>query len=188
MNTYIALFRGINVGGKNILPMKELVSILETLGYENVKTYIQSGNVVFQSARKQDDDDADEIGKSISSKMGFEPMVMLLSYKQLQTAVQDNPFPTEVGKALHFFFLKSQPKQPNLKKLEVLKLESEEFKLMGNVLYLYAPDGVGTNWTGIVKRVHKNSSSAENYLWSLAKKSVEVIHQDKLDRHSKKSA
>jgi uncharacterized protein (DUF1697 family) len=49
VNTYIVLFRGINAGGKNILPMKELVEIFEGMGFEKVKTYIQSGNVVFHS-------------------------------------------------------------------------------------------------------------------------------------------
>lgn len=52
MDTFVALFRGVNVGGKNSLPMKELVSIFESLGASDVRTYVQSGNVVFQSARK----------------------------------------------------------------------------------------------------------------------------------------
>ena len=53
MNTYVGLIRGINVGGKNLLPMKELVAVLEGLGLKKVQTYIQSGNVVFHSAARR---------------------------------------------------------------------------------------------------------------------------------------
>ena len=143
MNTYIALFRGVNVGGKNILPMKELVAIIESLGYSNVQTYIQSGNAVFQSKKKIEKNGAGDIGREILKKKGFEPKILLLSSKELQDVIKDNPFSTDVGKALHFFFLDSQPKEPNLERLESLKVESEEFKMAKSVFYLYAPDGVG---------------------------------------------
>ena len=63
MKTYIALLRGINVGGKHSLPMKELTQILVELGYENIKTYIQSGNVVFQSKHKLTDKSGHDISK-----------------------------------------------------------------------------------------------------------------------------
>ena len=78
MKTYIALFRGINVGGKNALPMKELVAILENLGARKVKTYIQSGNAVFVCKDK----DAPRLSKTITAEInkcrGFEPHVLLL--------------------------------------------------------------------------------------------------------------
>ena len=143
MNTYIALLRGINIGGNNILPMKELVTILETLGYENIQTYIQSGNVVLRSSKKVGVKDAAEISGAIFRKKGFEPKVLLLSAKQLQDAIKNNPFPTDNGKALHFLFLESKPGQPNIGQLEALKTESEEFRLDKKVFYLYAPQGVG---------------------------------------------
>ena len=143
MNTYIALFRGINVGGKNILPMKDLVTILESMDYKNIQTYIQSGNVVFQSKKNIEKKGSGDIGREVLKKKGFEPRVLLLNSKQLQDAIKENPFPTEVGKALHFFFLESPPRQANLEHLESLKVEAEEFTLEKNVFYLYAPDGVG---------------------------------------------
>lgn len=141
--TYIALFQGINVGGKNILPMQDLISILKSMGYEGVQTYIQSGNVVLQSKREIGKNDAENISKEIQKKKGFEPNILLLSLDQLQAVVKANPFPTEVGKAMHFFFIESQPHQPQLEYLESLKIESEEFKLGERVLYLYAPNGIG---------------------------------------------
>lgn len=143
MNTYIALLRGINVVGNNQLPMKELVSILEKLGYENVQTYIQSGNVVFGSKKKMGDKDAGKIGKAILNKKGFEPKILILSPSQLSDAVKNNPYPTDIGTALHLFFLESQPPKPNLEKLEQIKIDSERFKLTKEVFYLYAPEGVG---------------------------------------------
>ena len=66
MNNYIALFRGINVGGRNILPMKELTAILEGLGYEDIRTYIQSGNVVLRSKHEVGEKSAEEISSKLS--------------------------------------------------------------------------------------------------------------------------
>lgn len=143
MNTYIALFRGINVGGKHILSMKDIVAILDTMNYENIQTYIQSGNVVFQSKDKVSEKSAGEIGKLILDKKGFEPKVLLLSLEELQNAIANNPFATDNGKALHFFFLESQPDEPSMEQLESIKVKSEEFMLSNNVFYLYAPDGIG---------------------------------------------
>jgi uncharacterized protein (DUF1697 family) len=145
MNTYIALFRGINVGGRNSLPMKELVTILEELGCQNVRTYIQSGNAVFES----DTDDISRLSKSISSSVekrrGFAPHVLLLTLKELEKAIANNPFPEgrEDPKALHVGFLASAPRQPDLKKLESLRGEKERFRLVDDIFYLHAPDGIG---------------------------------------------
>ncbi len=139
MNTYVALFRGINVGGKNILPMQELVTLLEDLSYANVRTYIQSGNVIFQSKKKAEPKDAAEIGRRVLKKKGFEPTVLLLSEAAFQSAIENNPFATSNGKALHFFFLESPSRRPKIEQLVSMKANSEEFELRGTVFYLYAP-------------------------------------------------
>ncbi|MEJ2702394.1 MAG: DUF1697 domain-containing protein [Sedimentisphaerales bacterium] len=143
MDTYVALFRGINITGKNILPMKDLVKTLEGIGCEKVKTYIQSGNVVFQSKKGQPGRIAGEISSRILESRGFEPKVLLLGVSELQSAIENNPFSTANGKALHLFFLDSAPDKPDLEKLTAIKADSEEFKLHGKVFYLYAPDGFG---------------------------------------------
>jgi uncharacterized protein (DUF1697 family) len=143
MNTYIALFRGINVGGKNILPMKGLVDILEGMGSEDIKTYIQSGNVVFKINQEEIRKIAKEIGLKILEHYNFEPQVLLLKPDDLYSASDNNPFETENGKALHFYFLASPPESPDLEKLESVKSDSEKFKLINNILYLHAPDGIG---------------------------------------------
>lgn len=145
MKTYIALFRGINVGGKNMLPMKELVAILEDLGSRNVKTYIQSGNAVFQSKEKDASRFSDKISREIKKRRGFEPHVLLLELDDIERVIKENPFPEAEPehKALHVGFLCSTPGNPNLKGLEPLKGDNERFQLIDNAFYLHAPEGLG---------------------------------------------
>lgn len=145
MKKYIALFRGINVGGNNKLPMKELVSVLEGLGMKEVRTYIQSGNVVFfcgETGRKKL---GARISAAIKQSHGFEPWVLLLQADELAKAIRDNPFPQAEaeGNTLHFNFLKSAPPAPNLAGMEKIKNAGESFQLKGAVCYLHAPDGIG---------------------------------------------
>jgi uncharacterized protein (DUF1697 family) len=140
---YVALFRGINVGGNNILPMKELVTLLEGLGCTGVKTYIQSGNAIFSTERGQKDELAEEISAAIQQSHGFQPKVLLLSAAELKGALANSPFETTDGKALHFYFLASLPESPDLTGLETLKSGNEAFKLGDKIFYLYAPDGIG---------------------------------------------
>ena len=143
MTTHIALFRGINVGGNNKLPMKDLSEILAGLGYQNIKTYIQSGNVAFETVGKLGANEAVKISKAIQNKMGFKPTVLLMGAEKLATAVSKNPYPVDIGKVVHFYFLDAPAATPNLEKLEALKIKSEQFTLTDTVFYLYAPDGIG---------------------------------------------
>lgn len=145
MKTYIALFRGINVGGRNILPMKELVAQLQGIGCANTKTYIQSGNAVFYHSEKSVLRLSKMIGAAIHDSHGFEPQVLILTLAQLRKAMTSNPFPEAVGEPskLHLSFLASEPGHPDLDSLERVKAESERFALKGDVFYLHAPDGIG---------------------------------------------
>jgi uncharacterized protein (DUF1697 family) len=166
MNTFIALLRGINVGGHNKLPMRELVRLLESIGLSNVKTYIQSGNVVFQTQQDAQAKLTEEISTAIGQSHGFTPQVMLLSLKDLTTAVAQNPYPraTQEPKTLHFYFLESSPPQPDLTALEMLKTEQERFKLINNVFYLYAPDGIGrSKLAAKVERALGVATTARNW-------------------------
>ena len=145
MNTYIGLLRGINVGGNNKLPMKELVTVLEELGLQQVKTYIQSGNVIFQSDRTDKAELSAEISSAISRSHGFAPAILLFEIDQLQAAMRANPFPEgeSAPKSLHLFFMDPAPQDPDLDALQALKAESERFVLIDKVLYLHAPEGIG---------------------------------------------
>ena len=145
MNTFIALFRGINVGGRNKLPMRELVEVLDSLGLHHIKTYIQSGNVVFESEETSFSILSKIIQDAIKNSHGFAPEVILLSPTELGDAVSANPFPEAENepKTLHLYFLDAVPEKPDLKRLEDIKRDNEKFALKGKVFYLYAPDGIG---------------------------------------------
>lgn len=145
MKTFIALFRGINVGGKNRLPMQELVAFLDALGARKIKTYIQSGNAVFQSAERDTSKLSDKISLEIKKHRGFEPYVLVLGLDDIEKAIAENPFPEAKAdpSTLHLGFLAFAPENPDLKKCERLKKESERFHLGASVFYLHAPEGVG---------------------------------------------
>jgi uncharacterized protein (DUF1697 family) len=145
MKTYIALLRGINVGGSHVLPMKELKVVLENDGCVDVQTYIQSGNVIFRSAMSDAARLAKRITAAVSRSHGFEPRVLVLTRGEIESAATGNPFPEAVEnpKSLHLFFLTEIPKKPDLKSCEALKAKSERFELKGRILYLHTPDGFG---------------------------------------------
>ena len=145
MKTYIAFFRGINVGGNNVLPMKELVTLLENLGSQNVKTYIQSGNAVFQNEEEDASLLSNRIRAAIKKSHGFEPQVLMLEPEAIERAVGSNPFPEAESepRTLHVHFLASMPKNPDLEALERIKGDRERFVLEDGVFYLHAPDGIG---------------------------------------------
>jgi uncharacterized protein (DUF1697 family) len=145
MGLAIALFRGINVGGKSVLPMKDLVALLEDLGCRNVATYIQSGNSAFESDEQDLARLAGRIGGEIETRRGFKPYVHLLRIEAFEQAIAGNPFPDAEAdpKTLHLGFLASVPEKPDLESLQRLKAEGERWALIGNVFYLHAPAGVG---------------------------------------------
>lgn len=177
MKSYIALIRGINVGGRNSLPMKELVDVFQSYGCQNIQTYIQSGNIVFQSGKRLDADDAGNIAKAILDLKGFEPRVLLVNAEILQDAIEENPFPTDNPKALHFFFFESHPEKPNRDRLISLKTESERFELGKFAFYLYAPDGLGRSKLGAaVEKALGVAVTARN--WNTVDKLAAMLAQE----------
>ena len=145
MHTLIALFRGINVGGNNILPMKELKIVLESIGLENIKTYIQSGNVIFQSNSDHKETLSTQITEAVLNSHEFSPKVLLLTQQELQSAVDNNPYPEakDDPQSLHLSFLAEKASQANLEALHQYKKDNERFHLTDSVFYLHAPDGIG---------------------------------------------
>ena len=144
MTTYVALLRGINVGGKNSLPMQDLRDILAALACEDVNTYIQSGNAVFRC-----DDDrtllSSNIETAVEEKFGFTPKVLLLTIDDYRSILSANPFPDAVDnpKSLHVSFLAEESSAPDLDALQALKSPTENYQLFANAFYLHAPDGIG---------------------------------------------
>jgi len=147
MKTHIALLRGINVGGRGKLPMKQLASLLQQLGCENVATYIQSGNAVFRCAAADAKGLAGRLQAAIEKWAGFAPRVLILEAKALEKAVAANPYPMVDAEptSLHLFFLADKPKKPDFDAMLRVKIASEQFALQGKVFYLFAPEGFGTS-------------------------------------------
>lgn len=145
MNTWIALFRGINVGGKHMLPMKDLRALLEGEGCTDVKTYIQSGNVVFRSPLSDASRVATRLRSAVGKSYGFEPQVLILTRKDLERAVAANPFPDADAnpKSLHLFFLFEKPGKPDTEAMDGIKTRTEAYALRDRVLYLHTPAGFG---------------------------------------------
>jgi len=146
METWIALFRGINVGGR-VLLMKELVPLLEKAGCRAVQTYIQSGNAVFRASATDAEQLQKRIAVAVERSRGFEPRVIVLRVQELERAATGNPFPNadDNPKSLHLMFLTEAARNPDLKTLETLATPTEKFVLERKVFYLYTPDGFGTS-------------------------------------------
>ncbi len=138
MEAYVLLLRGINVGGKNLLPMKYLITLLEVVGCVNVKTYIQSGNAVLQSATQP----TDSIAKAIEGKFGFEPVMVVFEASQWVAAANNNPLNSEEGKSMHFYFPRDTL-NADRNRLARLAATTEKYAIIDNVFYLQAPDGIG---------------------------------------------
>ncbi len=165
MNTYIALLRGINVGGSGRLPMKELVEHLESQGCRSVRTYIQSGNAVFEHAAAAPVLTR-QIRAALGAALGFEPALLLMTPKQLTRAASRNPFPEgeQDPAKLHLYFLAARPKQPDLDRLQGIAKANERFALEEDVLYLHAPDGIGrSKLAANVERVLGVSGTGRNW-------------------------
>jgi uncharacterized protein (DUF1697 family) len=145
LHTHIALFRGINVGGRHSLPMKQLRALLEEHGCVDVRTYIQSGNVILRSAIGDPARLAARLTAAVSASHGFAPAVLVLAPREVERAVAGNPFSEAAAnpRSLHLFFLVATPRQPDLRLLDAVKARSERFALVGRIFYLYAPDGIG---------------------------------------------
>jgi uncharacterized protein (DUF1697 family) len=145
MAAWIALVRGINVGGNRRLPMQHLASILTGLGARDVRTYIQSGNAVFDASTDDAAAIASRASGAIEAELGFGPHVLVRSAADVARAVERNPFPAaaEQPTTLHVFFLDEPPPSPDLPGLEALRGEGEAFVLDGSVLYFHAPGGLG---------------------------------------------
>lgn len=157
MTRWIALLRGINVGGHNILPMAELRSDLESLKLKNVRTYIQSGNVIFDSTAKTATSLTKTIGGRIEQQYGFRPHLLIFDRKTLEAAITSNPFPKAASdpKTLHFFFLDEPATNHDIQALDSAKTATENYQLTDRVFYLHAPDGIGRS---------KLAANAEKYL------------------------
>jgi uncharacterized protein (DUF1697 family) len=104
---YVAFLRGINVGGKNKIKMETLREVCSAIGFENVKTYINSGNIIFETSKSDEKKLAEKIEKAIEKEFGLNIKTMVRSIEEIKNIVENNPFDGqfENDKDLHVFFL-----------------------------------------------------------------------------------
>ena len=141
----VALLRGINVGGKHLVPMRDLAAVFEAAGCTAVETYIQSGNVVFTPPARGAKTIAGELGAAIAARFGFEVPVVVRTAGELSAVVRDNPFlrPSGETQDLHVLFLADAPAAARVSALDPARSPPDEFAVRGREIYLRCPAGVG---------------------------------------------
>jgi len=152
--TYAALLRGINVSGQKKILMKDLAEMFAKLGFENIITYIQSGNVVFQSSMKNKEDISSKIVKGIKKEFGFDVNTEVIDKKELQNIINRNPFLNVKGideTKLHSTILSTAPEKESLNKIAAIDGGKDKIVIAGKTVYLYCPNGYGrTKYTNTV--------------------------------------
>jgi uncharacterized protein (DUF1697 family) len=140
--TVVALLRGINLGSRNRMAMADLRELVEELGGEDVRTYLQSGNVVFRSRGKPAELEA-TLARGIKRALGLDVSVLVRTKRQLQKIVADNPFAKSDAKTLHVTLLAAKPKAPAARKLRDGSFEPDDVELSAREVYLHCPNGYG---------------------------------------------
>jgi len=175
---HVALLRGINVGGKNMLPMRDLVTLFERAGCADVVTYIQSGNVVFTPPSKGADGLDSAIAARIEKAFGLRVPVVMRTAAELARTANANPFLAAGSDQdhLHVLFLANAPKKIQVSKLDAKRSPGDEFAVLGRDVYLCCPNGVartkltnayfdsaletvstGRNWRTVLKLVEMSA-------------------------------
>lgn len=145
MNTYISILRGINVSGQKKIKMVNLKSHYEKLGYTNVITYIQSGNVIFES-NEEPNTCVDNITQKIEEEYGFHVPVIIRNKQELELVVENDLFITKRGEdeaKLHVTFLGKEVNPEVVLSIQREKYLPDEFILHGKEVYLFTPNGYG---------------------------------------------
>ena len=182
MPVYIAMLRGINVGGHHRIKMDQLRTSLEALGLVQVKTYIQSGNVVFKAAKISPAALSKKIESQIVAQFGFSASVISRTAEEIAATVENNPLLNRRGidrEKLHVAFLSEAPESSAVQKLADLTLAPDQSLALGKEVYLYFPNGVSNSslWKHPLDRVLSVITTTRNW------KTVCTLHQMCLDCH-----
>ena len=152
MASHVALLRGINVGGRNKVPMADLREVVASLGHTGVTTYIQSGNVLFSTAETDTAKLAAELESAIAERFGIWASVVVLSRAELAAVLAGNPYPDEPNPRLvHVVFLTAEPPEDLLDRIAAAesaaaaKGSRDTVRAAGPALFLHTPDGFGTS-------------------------------------------
>lgn len=165
MKSYIALLRGVNVGGQKKILMAGLRKILSKEGLSNVETYIQSGNVIFQSSEEKTQNLELKIHESIKKYFSIEVPVLVISPKELKQIFDDCPFPEEKKRSSYFTMIYNVPDKTLVDEVSKLSYANEEFVITRQCIYFYSSIGYGRAKcnNNFFERKLKIISTARNY-------------------------
>ena len=146
-STYLALLRGVNVGGKNRVSMKELAELFREAGCGEVRTFIQSGNVVFVADDSTFASLDDLLPARIKERFGLDVPVVLRSTQELANIVENNPFllAGESEGMQYVAFLREIPPPERLASLDPDRSPPDRFAVVGSEIYMHMPSGVGSS-------------------------------------------
>jgi len=180
MQSYICLLRGINVGGNRIIKMADLRELLKEEGFEQVKTYIQSGNIVFQSPVADPNALADRVAGAIQRQFGFDVPTVVISPDSLEAVVRQNPFlePDVDIKALHVTFLQNQPDEAQVKSLATLDFAPDKMVVSSNHVYLFCPGPYHKTKLSNAFFEKELGTSATTRNWKTVLKLQELVQED----------
>ncbi|MEZ2331013.1 DUF1697 domain-containing protein [Mesorhizobium sp. RCC_202] len=168
---FVALFSGINVGGNRIVKMAELKSFFESLGFGDVATYVQSGNVVFRAKKGDAAALTKQLEAAFEKKWGFNSRIMVRDLSWFERLVSENPYPEAAADhtKLHAYALEREPTADEVARLAEKCTGPERFEVKGDVLYLSAPDGLGKSvFANLIPRTLKVPGTARNWRSVLA--------------------
>jgi uncharacterized protein (DUF1697 family) len=175
--TWVALLRGINVGGKHLLRMKQLVEMFTEAKCVNVRSYIQSGNVVFATPPKVAKGLPERLGKKIEDSFGFSAPIILRNRDELQKIACNNPF-LKAGLpeiTLHVYFLADEPSAAAVKSLDPNRSPGDRFQAVGREIYLHLPNGMGRSKLTGAYFDSKLSTIATARNWTTVLKLLEMM-------------
>jgi len=140
----VALLRGINVSGRKTAPMTDVKRAFESLGFENVRTYAQSGNVIFDCRRAEKTRMAARVEEKLRETFGFSTDVLIRTQRELETIIDNNPLIDSAGvrpDKLYVTFLSDAPDETVASTLDIKLDQGEKFVIVGKEVYLYCPNG-----------------------------------------------
>lgn len=146
MEAIISILRGINVGGKNKIPMAELKGLYEKAGFKNVTTYIQSGNVVFSTDKPDLKSLPDKIQQFIFKKYGFKVPIIVRTIDEMQKVADTNPMLKNKSldkEKMHVTFLSDKPQKEHQEKIAAYQYKPDEYIIGGKEVFVYCPQGYG---------------------------------------------
>ncbi|WP_298368614.1 DUF1697 domain-containing protein [uncultured Lutibacter sp.] len=182
MNTYIALLRGINVSGKNIIKMADLKQLLTANGFIEVQTYIQSGNVIFKLNEKVTEKIEFQISNILNKQYQYNVNVLVLTKKQLDCIFQSNPFieknnAIDISK-MYVTLLNNNPDLSGVSKIEsLISTNDDAFIISGKTIYLHCPNGYGKTKLSNNLFESKLKSPATSRNWKTITKLVQLTNE-----------